>query len=243
VYGAWNIFLFQALFIYTMTRTLTSLNKKIVSCRLCPRLAKWQEETARTKVRRFQEFEYWGKPVPGFGDHNARVLIVGLAPAAHGANRTGRMFTGDESGVWLYRALHKAGFANQSSSVSKDDGLTLHDCYITAACRCAPPKNKPLPEEIKNCRPFILEELRLLKNLAVIIGLGKIGFDAAFDCCKESGLTALPRRPTFSHGASVALNSTLTLIGSYHPSQQNTYTGVLTEKQFDHIFGKTKLLL
>ncbi|MHB1048860.1 MAG: uracil-DNA glycosylase [Bacteroidota bacterium] len=226
-----------------MKRSLSSLNKKIVSCRLCPRLTTWREEVAGTKVRRFQKFEYWGKPVPGFGDHNARVLIVGLAPAAHGANRTGRMFTGDESGAWLYRALHKAGFANQPVSVTRNDGLSLHDCYITAACRCAPPKNKPLPEEIRNCRPYILEELRLLKKLTIIIGLGKIGFDAAFDCCRESGLTSLTRRPTFSHGVSVALNSTLTLIGSYHPSQQNTFTGVLTKRQFDNIFRKAKKYL
>jgi uracil-DNA glycosylase family 4 len=226
-----------------MSNSLELLNKKIITCRLCPRLTEWREEVARTKVRRFQDLEYWGKPVPGFGDRNARVLIVGLAPAAHGANRTGRMFTGDESGTWLYRAMHKAEFANQSTSVSKNDGLSLHDCYITATCRCAPPKNKPLPEEIKNCRPFILEELRLLKKLKVIIGLGKIGFDAAFDCCREAGLTPLTRRPTFSHGVSVALNSTLTLIGSYHPSQQNTFTGVLTERQFDRIFQKARMIM
>ena len=226
-----------------MTQSLLLLNKKIISCQLCPRLVAWREEIARTKVRRFEHEEYWGKPVPGFGDHNARLLIVGLAPAAHRANRTGRMFTGDESGFWLYRALHKAGFTNQPLSISKNDGLSLHDCYITATCRCAPPKNKPLPEEIRHCRPFILEEFRLLKKIKVIIGLGKIGFDAAFDCCRESGLTTLIRRPDFAHGAVVSINSTLTLIGSYHPSQQNTFTGVLTESQFNKVFRTVKKFL
>lgn len=226
-----------------MAASLKSLNAGIITCRLCPRLVDWREEIARTKVRRFERDEYWGKPVPGFGDRHARLLIVGLAPAAHGANRTGRMFTGDESGRWLYRSLHAAGFANQSTSVSRDDGLILNDCYITAACRCAPPKNKPAPEEIRNCRPYIQEEFRLLKNLTVIVGLGKIGFDAAFDCCRESGLTTLVRRPSFSHGVVVPMNSALTLIGSYHPSQQNTFTGVLTERAFDKIFITAKKLL
>ena len=226
-----------------MTQSLLLLNKKIISCQLCPRLVEWRKEIARTKVRLFEHEEYWGKPVPGFGDHNARLLIVGLAPAAHGANRTGRMFTGDESGTWLYRALHKAGFANQSQSVSKNDKLSLLDCYITATCRCAPPKNKPLPEEIRNCRPFILEEFRLLKKLKVIIGLGKIGFDAAFDCCSELGITSLTRRPTFTHGLTVTVNPTLTLIGSYHPSQQNTFTGVLTKSMFDGIFRRAAKIL
>lgn len=223
-----------------MAQSLKSLNARIVSCRLCPRLVQWREDIAQIKVRRFENDDYWGKPVPGFGDHHARLLIVGLAPAAHGANRTGRMFTGDESGRWLFRALHKAGFANQPVSESRHDDVRLKDCYITAACRCAPPQNKPMPGEISNCRPYILDEFRLLKKLTVIVGLGKIGFDAAFDCCRESGLTTLIRRPKFSHGVVVPMNTSLTLIGSYHPSQQNTFTGVLTERQFNMIFATAK---
>jgi uracil-DNA glycosylase family 4 len=226
-----------------MPSTLISLNKKIITCSKCPRLVEWREEIAKTKTKRFKEWEYWGKPVPGFGDPKAQVLLVGLAPAAHGANRTGRMFTGDESGNWLYRALHRAGFANQKSSTNSDDGLKLKNCYITATCRCAPPQNKPLPEEVRNCRPYILEEFRLLKNLRVIIGLGKIGFDAAFDCLKELKWTDLRTRPKFSHGICVTITPKLKLIGSYHPSQQNTFTGTLTEPMFDMIFRKTNTFL
>ncbi len=221
--------------------TFDSLQKDILHCKKCPRLVSWREETATTKVRRFSEEQYWGKPVPGFGDPKAEILLVGLAPAAHGANRTGRMFTGDESGKWLYRALYKAGFSNKISSLYRDDGLVLKNVYITATCRCAPPQNKPTKEEINNCRRFILEEFRLLKNLHVIIGLGKIGFDAAFDCAKESALTELNQRPKFSHGAITHLNANLILIGSYHPSQQNTFTGKLTELMFNSIFKKAKI--
>ena len=226
-----------------MSRSLPSLQKKIIACKACPRLVSWREEVARKKTRRFNDWPYWGKPVPGFGDPKARVLLVGLAPAAHGANRTGRMFTGDESGNWLYKALYKAGFANQPSSVSRSDTLALNDCYITAACRCAPPQNKPLPFEIKNCRPFILDEIKLLKNLRVIVGLGKIGFDTSFDCVKELGLTGLRHRPKFSHGVLVELNAELMLVGSYHPSQQNTFTGKLTEEMLDRIFQRAKALV
>ncbi|MEW6061053.1 MAG: uracil-DNA glycosylase [Bacteroidota bacterium] len=226
-----------------MADKLSSLNKKIITCRVCPRLVAWRENVAVTKTKRFAHWNYWGKPVPGFGDPTAQLLLVGLAPAAHGGNRTGRMFTGDESGNWLYRALHKAGFANQPESISRDDGLKLTNCYITATCRCAPPKNKLLPQEIKNCRPFILQEFTLLKNLHVIIGLGKIGFDTAFDCARKLGLTELTSRPKFSHGAIVNLNPSLTLIGSYHPSQQNTFTGTLTEPMFDEVFRKAKKIL
>ena len=226
-----------------MHSTLTSLRKTIITCRKCPRLVEWREEIAETKTKRFMEWNYWGKPVPGFGDHDARILLVGLAPAAHGANRTGRMFTGDESGNWLFHALHTAGFANQEYSANSEDGLKLKNCFITAACRCAPPKNKPLPEEIRNCRPYILQEFRLLKNLRVIIGLGKIGFDAAFDCLKELGWTDLRSRPKFSHGTCIAISPKLTLMGSYHPSQQNTFTGTLTKPMFNAIFNKAKKLL
>ncbi len=220
--------------------TLNSLQKDIIHCKKCPRLVGWREEIAITKVRRFSDEQYWGKPVPGFGDPNAEILLIGLAPAAHGANRTGRMFTGDESGNWLFKALHKAGFANKNISEHRNDGLTLNNVYITATCRCAPPKNKPTKDEIQNCRSFILEEILLLKNLRVIIGLGKIGFDAAFDCAKESGLTELKSRPKFSHGVIAHLNGNLILIGSYHPSQQNTFTGKLTEPMFNSVFRKAK---
>lgn len=226
-----------------MRLTIPSLHKEIIACRKCPRLVEWREEISETKTKRFQEWDYWGKPVPGFGDPNAQVLLVGLAPAAHGANRTGRMFTGDESGNWLYRALYKSGFANHQNSTSRSDGIQLQNCYITATCRCAPPKNKPLPEEIRNCRPFILQEFHLLKKLRVVIGLGKIGFDAAFDCVKEIGWTALRFRPKFSHGTIIPVNDHLYLIGSYHPSQQNTFTGKLTEPMFNSIFSKAKKLL
>lgn len=226
-----------------MSSSLSSLNKNIIACRACARLVAWRESVAATKTKRFADWTYWGKPVPGFGDPDAQLLLVGLAPAAHGGNRTGRMFTGDESGNWLYRALHKAGFANQPESISRDDGLILNNCYITATCRCAPPKNKLHPQEIRNCRPFILQEFALLKNLRVIIGLGKVGFDTAFDCAKELGWTQMKHRPKFSHGATVNLTSLLTLIGSYHPSQQNTFTGTLTEPMFDAVFRKAKKCL
>ncbi len=223
-----------------MAKSIPSLHRSIIACRACPRLVEWRKEVARTKVKRFSKDTYWGKPVPGFGDPGAEIFLVGLAPAAHGANRTGRMFTGDESGNWLYRALHKAGFANQPLSIDKNDGLTLKHCYIAAACRCAPPQNKPAPEELKNCRPFILDEFRLLKNLRVVIGLGKIGFDTAFDCMKELGWTDLRSRPKFSHGAVVRISERIILIGSYHPSQQNTFTGTLTEPMFNSIFITAK---
>jgi uracil-DNA glycosylase family 4 len=158
---------------------LEKLQRRIVHCRLCPRLVRWREEVAKQKTKRFASSEYWGKPVPSFGDPRAQLLLVGLAPAAHGGNRTGRMFTGDRSGEWLYRALHKSGFANQPTSLERDDGLRLSNCSITATCRCAPPQNKLLPFEILQCRPFLLRELELLKRLRVIVGLGKVGFDAA----------------------------------------------------------------
>jgi len=170
-----------------MTR-IEELQRKVVQCRKCPRLVKWRERVAREKTRRFEHEEYWGKPNPSLGDPAARLLLIGLAPAAHGGNRTGRMFTGDRSGDWLYRALHKFGFASQPTSVSRTDGLKLEDCYITATCRCAPPQNKLLPSEIRNCRPFLLTELKLLGNVRVIVGLGKVGFDSASIALQHSGL-------------------------------------------------------
>jgi uracil-DNA glycosylase family 4 len=226
-----------------MATKLQLLQKKIVRCRLCPRLVHWREEVALVRTKRFADSDYWGKPIPGFGDPKARMLLLGLAPAAHGGNRTGRMFTGDRSGDWLYRALHKAGFANQPTSVSRDDGLKLSDCYVTASCRCAPPLNKLLPGELSNCRPYLLSELRLLKNLRVIVGLGRVGFDAAFSALAELGLARRKPRPGFGHGAEYQFENGLTLIGSFHPSQQNTFTGRLTEPMLDAIFRRAHTLL
>ena len=222
---------------------LSQLQQKIVRCNRCPRLVEWRKRVAQEKVARFEKWKYWGKPVPSFGDPHAHLLIVGLAPAAHGGNRTGRMFTGDRSGDWLYRALHKFGFANQPASISKDDGLELVDCYITASARCAPPQNKLLPEELKNCRPFLLNELKLLSNVRVIIALGKLAFDTVYDAFRELEITSMQKRPLFGHGKEYALNEHQTLIASFHPSQQNTFTGKLTEKMFDEIFKRARWLL
>jgi len=220
-----------------------SLNSAIVACRQCPRLVKWREDIARKKTKRFAGQEYWGKAVPSFGDASARLMVVGLAPAAHGGNRTGRVFTGDESANWLYRALHKNGFANQPNSTHRGDGLKLNDCYITAVCHCAPPQNKLLLKEIHNCRPFMLREIQLLKNLRIIVGLGKVGFDASFDCLRKLGRTALKARPKFGHGVSYRINDSLTLVGCYHPSQQNTFTGKLTERMLDNVFRSAQKTL
>jgi uracil-DNA glycosylase family 4 len=222
---------------------LEYVQQQVIRCRKCARLVRWREKVAREKTKRFVHWTYWGKPNPSFGDPKAGLLLIGLAPAAHGGNRTGRMFTGDRSGDWLYGALYRAGFANQQSSVSRNDGLTLTDCYVTATCRCAPPQNKLLPGEIQNCRPFLLEELRLLKNIRVIIGLGKVGFDSACSAFMELGWTDLKKRPSFGHGTEVQLNERVTLLGSYHPSQQNTFTGRLTNPMFDAVFRRAKRLL
>lgn len=222
---------------------LEKLQRQIIECRLCPRLVRWREKIAREKTRRFAEWEYWGKPNPSFGDAHARLLLIGLAPAAHGGNRTGRMFTGDRSGDWLYRALHKAGFASQPTSVSRDDGLQLRNCYITATCRCAPPQNKLLPKEILSCRPFLQREMHLLTQVRVIIGLGNIGFDAGIAVLRELGWSLTGKKPAFSHGAEYSINDRLTLLASFHPSQQNTFTGRLTEPMFDSIFRRAKVLL
>lgn len=220
---------------------LEDFNTRLTGCMRCPRLNDWCAQVAREKVKRFEAETYWGKPVPSFGDPAAEVLIVGLAPAAHGANRTGRMFTGDRSGDWLYRALHKAGFANQPTSVSVDDGLVLSNTYITAVAHCAPPANKPTPEEIKACRPYLQEELCELKNLKVILALGKIAFDAVLQASPVDK-THHPKKPVFGHGVEVRLADGKTLIGSYHPSQQNTFTGKLTEPMFDMVFTRIKVM-
>lgn len=222
--------------------TLDELAAAIAACTRCPRLVAWRESVERNKPRRYANDIYWSKGVPSFGDPGARLLLVGLAPAAQGANRTGRMFTGDRSGDWVYRALHKAGFANQPTSAHINDGLELTDCYITAPCHCAPPDNKPLPEEFANCRPFLTAEMNLMPQIEVIVAFGKIGWDAVL---KEEVLTGgrISPRPKFGHGAECRLPSGRTLLGSYHPSQQNTFTGKLTEPMFDAVFARANALL
>lgn len=200
---------------------------------------RWREKVAREKVRRFAAENYWGRPLPGFGDPEAGLVLVGLAPAAHGGNRTGRMFTGDESGNWLFRALYGAGFADRPESVDRNDGLRLSGCYIVAALRCAPPQNTPLPAELLRCRRFLLEELALLRNVRVVVGLGKIGFETALKAYREMGRVKFTRMPRFSHGAVYEIGG-LTFIASYHPSQQNTFTGKLTRGMLDAVFVRAR---
>jgi uracil-DNA glycosylase family 4 len=214
-------------------QTLTSA---ITACRACPRLVAWREEVAAIKRRAYRDEVYWGRPVPGFGDQDARVLIIGLAPAAHGANRTGRMFTGDSSGDFLYAALHRAGFASQPTSHRRDDGLTLHGVFISAACRCAPPDNKPLPEEIAACRPFLAQEIALLSGLRVVVALGRIAFDLALRLFPVQA-AADGAKPLFAHAATYPLAGGRWLIASYHPSRQNTQTGRLTPAMFDQVWA------
>jgi uracil-DNA glycosylase family 4 len=225
-------------------RSSLELQCELVCCRICPRLVEWRERVAAEKVRRFRDQDYWGCPVPAFGSIQALLVAVGLAPAAHGGNRTGRLFTGDRSGDWLFRALHRYGFANRSLSVHRDDGLTLHDCFITAAVRCAPPANKPTKEEIQNCRRYLSRELALLKAKRVIVVLGQIAFRAFLDAWKEIGGSA-PRdkKMVFSHGAEYELSGGVILLLSYHPSQQNTQTGRLTRAMFHAIFRRARRLL
>jgi uracil-DNA glycosylase family 4 len=209
-------------------KQLLVLNEEIISCRMCPRLVKHREKMARGKRRAYREWTYWGKPVPGFGDAQAQLLILGLAPAAHGANRTGRMFTGDRSGDFLYAALHTAGLANQATSRNREDGLRLENAYISATCRCAPPDNKPLPKEIENCRGYFERELEILKPRAVLV-LGKIAWDAYLEILKKRGVIASRARYKFAHGAEAEVAPGVPrLFGVYHPSQQNTQTGRVT---------------
>jgi uracil-DNA glycosylase family 4 len=219
------------------------LADEIVACRKCARLVKYREKVAREKRRAYREWEYWGKPVPGFGDSNARLLILGLAPAAHGANRTGRMFTGDRSGDFLYAALHKAGFANQATSLHRDDGLSLENAYITATCRCAPPDNKPLPIEISNCRGYLERELEILRPKA-ILALGKIAWDGYLDILKQRGAIASRALFKFVHGAEAEVApGTPRLFGVYHPSQQNTQTGRVTPAMYAQVLRRIQLFL
>ena len=225
---------------------IETLNQSIIACTNCARLVEYRQTVASVKRRMYLEEEYWGRPLPGFGDPEARVLLVGLAPAAHGGNRTGRMFTGDSSGDWLYGTLHKFGFASQPTSRHRDDGMTVQDVYITAAIRCAPPANKPLRDELTACRPYLLRELSLLKRLLVIVALGKIAFDAYLTAWESGGAHDSPLstpRPRFGHGATYSLPNAITLVASYHPSRQNTQTGRLTRPMFEDIFATVRLLL
>jgi uracil-DNA glycosylase family 4 len=228
-----------------MFGSIDEINSKLISCKLCPRLVRWREKIALEKTARFKNWEYWGKPVPGFGDKRGKILIVGLAPAAHGGNRTGRMFTGDRSGEWLYKALYKFGFANQPTSISIDDGLKIKNCYITAIVRCAPPENKPLPEEIRNCNVYLENEIKLLKRVKVIITLGQLSFKTTLKTLQELGFRAIDGELKFYHRNEVKLSNgarELILISSYHPSQRNTFTRKLTEEMFEQIFERAKIL-
>jgi uracil-DNA glycosylase family 4 len=218
--------------------SLAVVSQQIADCRRCPRLVEWREQVAREKRAAYRDEDYWGRPVPGFGDPSARLLVCGLAPAAHGGNRTGRVFTGDRSGDFLFGSLHRAGFANQPTSRHRGDGLALSDCYITACVRCAPPANKPTPAERDACRPHLLAELRLLRNLRVAVCLGSFAWDGLLAALRELGHAA-PRKPRFGHGAAAPVRP-YTLIGCYHPSQQNTFTGRLTADMMDAIWQQAK---
>lgn len=225
---------------------VAAIQREVVRCTKCPELRVYCEQVAAEKKRAYRDWTYWGKPVPAFGDPNARLMLVGLAPGAHGSNRTGRMFTGDASGDFLYPALHRAGFATQPSAVSADDGMELRDCIITAALRCAPPQNKPTPQELRRCFPYLLRELEELAKVRVIVGLGAIGTKAAIDALKQSGYAIEPGPWRFGHGAEIDARKrtrTIVVIASFHPSRQNTNTGKLTAPMFDAIFTRAKNLL
>lgn len=227
-------------------RTLAEIEHAVVRCTRCPELRAYTAKIAQEKKRAHHGCIYWGKPVPAFGPASARVMVVGLAPGAHGSNRTGRPFTGDASGEFLYPALYRAGFASQPKAVDRDDGLQLHDCLITAALRCAPPKNKPTPQELHNCFPYLLEEFDALNKLRVMVGLGSIGFAAVIRVLRERGFELDPPKPRFAHAAEVVAvkgRRSITAIASYHPSRQNTNTGVLTVSMFDAIFKRTNAIL
>jgi uracil-DNA glycosylase len=221
---------------------LAALEAEVVACRRCPRLVEWRERVAREKRAAFINEEYWGRPVPGFGDPQARVLLLGLAPAAHGGNRTGRVFTGDRSGDWLFAALHRAGFASRPTSVHRDDGLTLHGAWITAAVRCAPPANKPTPDERDACLPWTVAELGQLRALRVVVCLGAFAWDAALRLRAAAGASAPRPRPRFGHGAEFDDGAWLTMLGCFHPSQQNTFTGKLTAPMLDDVFARAREL-
>jgi len=220
----------------TTPHWLTQLNAEVIACTLCPRLVEYREKIAREKRRAYRDCEYWGKPVPGFGDSNARVLVLGLAPGAHGSNRTGRPFTGDASGKFMYPVLHETGFASQPDALERNDGLQLRDLYITAAVRCAPPDNKPLPQELANCAHYLDREVDGLVQVKVVVALGKIGFDAYLNYVRRRVQLASKKSYLFKHGASYKMPDGKTLLASYHPSNQNTQTGKLTRPMFVNIF-------
>jgi uracil-DNA glycosylase family 4 len=228
----------------TAAARLARLARRIPTCERCPRLRKYCREVARVKKRAFRDWSYWGRPVPGFGDPQARLVLVGLAPAAHGGNRTGRIFTGDRSGDWLYGALHRHGFASQAESISKDDGMRVKGAYVTAAGRCAPPGNRPTPLELKRCRPYLAEELAALGRARVVIALGGIAWDSVLRVWMDQGHVMPRPRPRFGHGAMARISADLpVLLGSYHPSQLNTQTGTLTRAMFDAVFQSAKALI
>jgi uracil-DNA glycosylase family 4 len=222
---------------------LDQLNCEVVACTRCPRLVTYREQVARDRRRAYRDWEYWGKPVPGFGDPDARVVVLGLAPGAHGSNRTGRPFTGDASGKFMYPVLHATGFANQPCASDRNDGLVLKNLYITAAVRCAPPDNKPLPQELANCAPYLERELACLKNAKVIVALGRIGFDSYLNYLKASGKLDRKKPYIFQHGARYEMPDGRLLLASYHPSNQNTQTGKLTRQMFMQIFKEAAQLV
>ncbi len=224
-------------------KAFTLLQRTVTECTRCRRLTIYRQAVAKEKVKRYIDWDYWGRPIPGFGDPQAQLYVLGLAPAAHGGNRTGRVFTGDRSGDWLYEALYAFGFANQPESTHREDGLILKNCYVAAAVRCAPPANKPTKEEFKTCRPYVEEELQLLRHVQVVIALGKIAFDEYLRTCHAMGNDLPSPRPKFSHQAEYDLPWNVTLLGSYHPSQQNTFTGKLTRPMFHAIFRRAKNLI
>jgi uracil-DNA glycosylase family 4 len=222
-----------------MRDSLARVSREVVACERCPRLRAWCREVARTRVKRFRDQEYWGRPVPGFGDPDARLLVVGLAPAAHGGNRTGRVFTGDRSGDFLFAGLHRAGFASQPESIGRDDGLSLHDCYVAPVARCAPPANRPTPEEIARCREYLAREWALLRRARAVLVLGRIALDGFLAMLRERGRD-VPRGLAFGHGAVHDLGGGVHLFCSFHVSQQNTFTGRLTPRSFDAVLTKVK---
>ena len=218
------------------SKTLDQLRRRVIDCHACPRLVEWREQVSVDKRASYRDEEYWGRPIPGFGDPKASIVVLGLAPAAHGANRTGRVFTGDRSGDWLFRAMHKAGLANQALSHRRDDGLELTNAWVTAAVKCAPPGNKPETSERDSCRPFLQREFALLRNAKVVVCLGGFAYEAA---CSEFGVRP---RPKFGHLVEASTDSGLTLLCSFHPSQQNTFTGRLTEPMLDAVFTRALVL-
>ena len=226
-----------------MPSALVVLNKEIIACTKCPRLVEYREQIGREKRKAYREHDYWARPVPGFGDPHARVLLLGLAPGAHGSNRTGRPFTGDASGNFMYPILYKVGFASQPTAVSCNDGLKLIDCYITAAIRCAPPDNKPLPNELANCSSYLDREMAILKNVRVVVALGKVGFDAYLAHLKRGGVLDRRTGLTFGHAARYEMPNGVTLLASYHPSNQNTATGKLTAAMFEDIFRLARRIM